>query len=195
MKNTKTVKLLAGVAIAALALTGCAASENSTEQAESSEVGQSTEGATEGTAGLGTIIDVAAEAGTFNTLAAALNAGGLVEVLRDFGPYTVFAPTDEAFASLPEGVLDALLLPENIAVLQSILTYHMVSGAVLAADVTTGEVITFEGSPIAIDTSAGLVLNGSVNVTGADVMASNGVIHVIDSVLLPPGVDLSSLQG
>jgi uncharacterized surface protein with fasciclin (FAS1) repeats len=195
MKNAKTVKILAGIAIAALALTGCASTEESAEQIDSSEVEQSNEGGTEGTEGLGTIIDVAAGAGTFNTLAAALTAGGLVEVLQDFGPYTVFAPTDEAFASLPEGVLDALLLPENIAVLQSILTYHIVSGTVLAEDVTTGEVTTFEGSPIAVDTSAGVVLNGTVNVTATDVMASNGVIHVIDSVLLPPGVDLASLQG
>jgi uncharacterized surface protein with fasciclin (FAS1) repeats len=119
----------------------------------------------------------------------------LVETLQGEGPFTVFAPTDEAFAALPDGLLEALLLPENVDVLTSILTYHVVSGAVFAADVTTGDVATLEGSNIAIDTADGVVLNGSATVTAADVEASNGVIHVIDAVILPPGLDVTALLG
>jgi uncharacterized surface protein with fasciclin (FAS1) repeats len=96
---------------------------------------------------------------------------------------------------LPEGVLDALLLPENLETLQAILTYHAVSGAVYAADVTTGDVPTVEGSAISIDTTEGVVLNGTANVTATDIEASNGVIHVIDTVILPPGVDVTALLG
>jgi len=196
MKKAKTITVLAGVAIAALALTGCAPAEEAVEPVETSEVEETpTEEATEEAATPGTIVDVAVGAGTFNTLAAALTAAGLVETLQGDGPFTVFAPTDDAFAALPEGLLDALLLPENVGVLQAILTYHVVSGTVLAADVTTGDVPTVEGSSIAVDTSMGVVLNGTSNVTATDIMASNGVIHVIDAVLLPPGVDPADLLG
>ena len=200
MRKAKTMTVLAGVAIAALALTGCApAEDNSTapvETAAPAETSETEESQTEGTTeGPGNIVDVAVGAGTFNTLAAALTAAGLVETLQGDGPFTVFAPTDDAFAALPEGLLDALLLPENLAVLQSILTYHVVSGTVLAADVTTGDVPTVEGSTIAVDTSMGVVLNGTANVTATDIMASNGVIHVIDAVILPPGVDPADLLG
>jgi uncharacterized surface protein with fasciclin (FAS1) repeats len=196
MKKAKTMTVLAGVAIAALALTGCAPAEEAVEPVETSEVEETpTEEATGEAATPGTIVDVAVGAGTFNTLAAALTAAGLVETLQGDGPFTVFAPTDDAFAALPEGLLDALLLPENVGVLQAILTYHVVSGTVLAADVTTGDVPTVEGSSIAVDTSMGVVLNGTSNVTATDIMASNGVIHVIDAVLLPPGVDPADLLG
>lgn len=186
---------LAGVAIAALALTGCApADEETATPAETSTVDETpTEEATMETPG--NIIDVAVGAGTFTTLAAALTAADLVTTLQGDGPFTVFAPTDEAFAALPAGLLDALLLPENIGVLQSILTYHVVSGTVLAADVTTGDVPTVEGSNISVDTSMGVVLNGTANVTATDIMASNGVIHVIDAVILPPGLDVTPLLG
>jgi uncharacterized surface protein with fasciclin (FAS1) repeats len=196
MKKAKTMTVLAGVAIAALALTGCAPAEEAVEPVETSEVEETpTEEATEEAATPGTIVDVAVGAGTFNTLAAALTAAGLVETLQGDGPFTVFAPTDDAFAALPEGLLEALLLPENVGVLQAILTYHVVSGTVLAADVTTGDVPTVEGSSIAVDTSMGVVLNGTSNVTATDILASNGVIHVIDAVLLPPGVDPADLLG
>jgi uncharacterized surface protein with fasciclin (FAS1) repeats len=104
----------------------------------------------------------------------------------------VFAPTDEAFAALPEGVLDALLLPENQDVLVKILTYHVVSGAVTSDMVTPGDVATVEGQTIALDTADGVTVNGA-NVIAADVLASNGVIHVIDAVILPPDVDPSAL--
>lgn len=190
--------VLAGLAIAALTLTGCAAAEE--EVAEPVEETIVEEAPMEETPevtdeGPGTIVDVAVEAGTFTTLAAALEAAGLVETLQGEGPFTVFAPTDDAFAALPEGVLDALLLPENLETLQSILTYHVVSGAVYAADVTTGDVPTVEGSAISVDTAEGVVLNGSAVVTATDIEASNGVIHVIDAVILPPGVDVTALLG
>ena len=195
---------LAGVAVAALVLTGCAATEEttpSTDTTEESQVdeSQADEATTDETTteeeveGPGTIVDVAVGAGTFTTLAAALDAADLVTTLESEGPFTVFAPTDDAFAALPEGLLDALLLPENVETLQSILTYHVVSGEVFAADVTTGDVPTVEGSAISVDTSEGVVLNGSANVTATDIEASNGVIHVIDAVILPPGVDPAEL--
>lgn len=200
MRKAKTMAVLAGAAIAALALTGCAPAEESStapvETAAPAETSEAEESQTEGTTeSPGNIVDVAVGAGSFNTLAAALTAAGLVETLQGDGPFTVFAPTDDAFAALPEGLLDALLLPENLTVLQSILTYHVVSGTVLAADVTTGDVPTVEGSTIAVDTSMGVVLNGTANVTATDIMASNGVIHVIDAVILPPGVDPADLLG
>ena len=130
--------------------------------------------------------------GNFSTLVAAVTAADLVETLSGTGPFTVFAPTDEAFAALPAGVLDALLLPENKAVLAQILTYHVVSGTVMAADVTDGDVATVEGSNIKLSTASGVTVNGAT-VVAADVMASNGVIHAIDAVILPPGVDVAKL--
>lgn len=178
--------VLAGIVLAAVALTGCAAAEETPVEDESSMVEETP---------AGNIVDVAVAAGSFTTLAAALEAADLVTTLQGDGPFTVFAPTDEAFANLPEGVLEALLLPENIDILKSILTYHVVSGQVMAADVTTGDVATVEGSNIAFDISNGVVLNGSATVTTADVAASNGVIHIIDAVILPPNVDVAALLG
>jgi uncharacterized surface protein with fasciclin (FAS1) repeats len=133
---------------------------------------------------LGTIVDIAAGNDDFSTLVAAVVAAGLAETLSSEGPFTVFAPTDAAFAALPDGVLEALLLPENIDILISILTYHVVSGTVLAADVVDGDVTTVEGSALTLDTAAGVTVNGA-NVVAADIIASNGVIHVIDAVILP----------
>jgi len=138
----------------------------------------------------GTIVDVAVGAGSFSTLVAAVTAADLVETLSGEGPFTVFAPTDDAFAALPAGVLDALLLPENKALLVQILTYHVVSGMVMAADVTDGDVATVEGQSVTLSTMNGVTVNGAMVVT-ADVAASNGVIHAIDAVILPPGVDVS----
>jgi uncharacterized surface protein with fasciclin (FAS1) repeats len=187
--------LLAGLAIAALTISGCAATEEVVEIEETAieEAPAVTEPEPE--AGPGDIIEVALAAGSFGTLAAALTAADLVGTLQGPGPFTVFAPTDAAFDALPEGVLEALLLEENRDVLISILTYHVVAGQVLAADVTTGDVTSLETSAISIDTADGVVLNGSATVTTADVLASNGVIHVIDAVILPPGFDLEALLG
>ena len=129
----------------------------------------------------GDIVDVAVNAGTFNTLVAAVQAAGLEETLRGPGPFTVFAPTDDAFDSLPEGTVESLLLPENQDQLVSILTYHVVSGEVRSSDLlTTSSATTVNGQ----DATFGLRV-GDANVTAADIEASNGVIHVIDRVLLP----------
>ena len=129
------------------------------------------------------IVDTAVSAGSFTTLVAAVQAAGLVDTLKGAGPFTVFAPTDEAFAKLPEGTVEALL--NDIPKLTKILTYHVVSGKVMAADVVNlKSAKTVEGSEVKIDASNGVKINGST-VTTADVAADNGVIHIIDSVLLP----------
>jgi uncharacterized surface protein with fasciclin (FAS1) repeats len=141
---------------------------------------------------VGTIVEVAAGNPDFSTLVAAVDAAGLVETLNGEGPFTVFAPTNEAVAALPAGVLDALLLPENKDALVKILTYHVVPGTVMAADVTAGDVATVEGQNITLATDGGVTVNGAA-VLQADVVASNGVIHVIDAVLLPPDVDAAAL--
>lgn len=142
---------------------------------------------------LGDIVAVATGAGSFSTLLAAVTAAGLVETLQGDGPFTVFAPNDEAFAALPEGLVAALLKEENHDTLVKVLTYHVISGKVLAADVVAGDCPTVEGSSIEIAVGDKVVLNKTTHVIGTDVMASNGVIHVIDSVLLPEGVDAAAL--
>ena len=132
------------------------------------------------------IIDTAVAAGNFKTLAAALTAAGLVDTLKGTGPFTVFAPTDEAFAKLPAGTVEALL--KDVPKLKSILTYHVVSGKVMAADVMNMDgktAKTVNGADLKIGTQGGVKLNGSVNVTKTDIDCSNGVIHVVDSVLMP----------
>jgi len=129
------------------------------------------------------IVDTAVAAGSFKTLATALKAAGLIDTLKGPGPFTVFAPTDEAFAKIPKADLDALLADK--AKLTKVLTYHVVAGKVMAADVMKiKEAKTVEGQMVKIDTSNGVKINGA-NVVKADVEASNGVIHVIDSVILP----------
>jgi uncharacterized surface protein with fasciclin (FAS1) repeats len=133
------------------------------------------------------IVDTAVAAGQFKTLAAALGAAGLVDTLKGKGPFTVFAPTDAAFAKLPAGTVDTLLKPENKAKLTAILTYHVVAGKVMAADVVKlKEAKTVNGAMLAIKVDGGAVMINGAKVTTADIAASNGVIHVIDSVLLPP---------
>ncbi len=133
------------------------------------------------------IVDVAIGAGTFNTLVAAVQAADLVDALKGEGPLTVFAPTDEAFAALPEGTVESLLLPENKELLTSILLYHVVSGSVMAADVVElDSATTLNGDSIAISVSDSGVMINDANVVQADVAASNGVIHIVDAVLLPP---------
>ena len=143
-------------------------------------------------ASAGTIVDVASANSDFSTLVAAVKAAGLVETLSGDGPFTVFAPTNEAFEALPEGLLDKLLEPENKAVLTQILTYHVVSGKVMAADVKAGTVETVQGSELTLATDDGVSVN-KAKVTATDVEASNGVIHVIDAVLVPSGVDVGKL--
>lgn len=128
------------------------------------------------------IVDTAVAAGSFKTLAAALQAAGLVDTLKGPGPFTVFAPTDEAFAKIPKADLDALL--KDKAKLTAVLTYHVVPGKVMAKDVKAGSVKTVQGGMLTLGTTGGVTVNNAKVVT-ADVVASNGVIHVIDSVVLP----------
>jgi uncharacterized surface protein with fasciclin (FAS1) repeats len=134
----------------------------------------------------GTIVDVAVGAGSFTTLVAAVKAAGLAETLSGKGPFTVFAPTDAAFAKLPAGTVDSLLKPENKDKLRAILLYHVVSGDVKAADLTDGESVkTVGGGTLTIHIASGAVTVNDADVVKADIPASNGVIHVIDTVLLP----------
>ncbi|MBF9045535.1 fasciclin domain-containing protein [Rhodobacterales bacterium LSUCC0031] len=132
------------------------------------------------------IVETAIEAGGFTTLVAAVAAADLVETLSGEGPFTVFAPTDEAFAALPAGTVESLLLPENRDQLIAILTYHVVPGAVMSTDLTDGmTAVTVQGAEITIDLDNGVMVNDA-NVVSADIAATNGVIHVIDKVIMPP---------
>ena len=163
MPITKSIARIAGmVAVVVLASTGVRASDSD-------------------------IVDTAVSAGSFKTLVAAVKAAGLVDTLKGKGPFTVFAPTDAAFAKLPEGTVETLLKPENKGKLVSILTYHVLPGKVGASDIAGKKlsVATVEGSMIAVDATKGVKINGA-NVVTADVAASNGIIHVIDTVIMPP---------
>ena len=137
-----------------------------------------------------TIVDVAASNPNFSTLVSAVEAAGLAETLAGEGPFTVFAPTNDTFAKLPAGTVESLLQPANKDQLTGILTYHVVPGEVMAADVTAGDVTTVNGAPFTVATDGGVVITdgqgGTANVVQTDIVASNGVIHVIDAVLLPP---------
>ncbi len=179
-------KVIALALVASISFAAC----GSDDEAETEET--VTEETVAEAAAAGDIVAVASSTEGFSTLVAALSAAGLVETLQGAGPFTVFAPSDAAFAALPAGLLEKLLLPENVAVLTSILTYHVVSGMVMSADIMAGDVPTVEGSTVALDTAYGVTVNGAT-VTTADVAASNGVIHVIDAVMVPPTVDLSKL--
>ncbi len=132
------------------------------------------------------IVDTAVEAGQFKTLVAAVQAADLVETLKGDGPFTVFAPTDEAFAKLPEGTVDDLLKPENKDQLIAILTYHVVPGKIMSGDIAgkTADVETVQGSTLAVDAMDGVKVD-TATVISADIETSNGVIHVIDTVVLP----------
>lgn len=181
---------------AALTLSACSSSSDEASNAETSAAVE--ESAIEeaddmvGEASVGTIVDVASANPDFSTLVAAIGAAGLVETLNGEGPFTVFAPTNEAFAALPPGVLDALLLPENKDALTKILTYHVVPGSVMSADITDGDVVTVEGQSVTISTADGVTVNGATVVT-ADIVTDNGVIHVVDAVLVPADVDVAAL--
>jgi uncharacterized surface protein with fasciclin (FAS1) repeats len=131
------------------------------------------------------IVAVASSAGSFNTLVAAVKAAGLVETLQGAGPFTVFAPTDEAFAKLPKGTVEDLLKPENKSKLVSILTYHVVPGKIMAADVKTMKAKTVNGQELEVKAGARGVTIDNAKIIKTDIAASNGVIHVIDTVVLP----------
>lgn len=128
------------------------------------------------------IVDTAVGAGSFKTLATALTAAGLIDTLKGAGPFTVFAPTDAAFAKIPKADLDALL--KDKAKLTTVLTYHVVAGKVMAADVKAGKIKTVQGSEMTVSTTGGVMVDGA-KVSATDIVADNGVIHVIDSVIMP----------
>ena len=146
-----------------------------------------THGGTATAPALHDLVDTAVAAGSFGTLVAAVTAADLGATLKGPGPFTVFAPTDAAFAALPAGTIDELLKPENKAKLAAILTYHVVSGKVMAADIAgkAMQVTTVQGGELAVDATSGVRVNGA-SVVSADIEATNGVIHVVDAVLLPP---------
>ena len=133
------------------------------------------------------IVDTAVKAGSFKTLVAAVKAADLVKTLKSEGPFTVFAPTDEAFAKLPKGTLDSLLKPENKKKLQDILTYHVIAAKVPAAKVASGKVKMVNGKNIKVKVASGKVTVNKANVIKTDIMTSNGIIHVIDKVIIPKG--------
>ncbi len=199
MRKSST-RLAAVAAVAGLVvLSACGSDSNDADEAaETTEAPVATEGEdmTETTDDMadepGTIVDVAVAAGSFETLVAAVTAADLVETLSGEGPFTVFAPTDDAFAALPEGLVDCLLLEENVDALTAILTYHVVAGEVMSTDLTDGPVATVQGEDITVDLTDGVILNETVTVAAADVDASNGVIHVIDGVLVPPSIDVAA---
>ena len=180
-------------AFLAVALMGCGGA-TANDSSESMTAGESTgtevtvinEAYEEGQpASASDILSTAAAAGNFQTLISAVDAAGLRETLSGPGPFTVFAPTDEAFAALPEGAIANLLLPENREQLTAVLTYHVASGRVTSADVAgMGSVPSLQGGQLAVDTSQGVKIN-QANVIQADIEASNGVIHAIDAVLMP----------
>lgn len=145
---------------------------------------------TQANAGEETVVDLVQQSNSFSTLEQAIQAAELEDVLSTEGPYTVFAPTDEAFAALPPETLDQLLQPENQDALRQILTYHVVPGSITSPSVTPGELSTVEGSSLVVDNAAGEVLVDGARVVEPDIIASNGVVHAIDQVLLPPGLQL-----
>ena len=175
-----------GTSILTVAVVGAAIAINSPIQAETKKPTEKPPAAM--SAKTMTIVDVASGNKSFSTLVTAVKAAGLVETLSGKGPFTLFAPTDEAFAALPKDTLASLLKPENKAKLTKVLTYHVVAGKVMAKDVKAGSVKTVESSPVTINITGGKVMINEANVTQTDIKASNGVIHVIDKVILPPNL-------
>ena len=203
MKKSRLAAVAALALASGLVLTACsssdddtaaepAASEAAAVEADADDMAEDAEMADEAPASAGTIVDIAAGTDGFATLVAAADAAGLIETLSGEGPFTVFAPTDDAFAALPEGLVDALLLPGNKDVLTKILTYHVVPGTVMAADIVDGDVATVEGQTVTLSTMDGVKVNDAT-VIQADIVADNGVVHVIDAVIVPADVDPAAL--
>jgi uncharacterized surface protein with fasciclin (FAS1) repeats len=193
-KKTRLTGFVAVVAAAGLTISACSSSE---AEPTSGSTAPTTTAMTDDAPQNGvpaaeeTIVDVAAGNPDFSTLVTAVEAADLAETLSGDGPYTVFAPTDAAFEQLPSGTLDTLLEPANQEQLAGVLTYHVVPGTVMAADVEPGSVTTVNGAPFTVSADGGTVTltdarGGTANVVQTDIVASNGVIHVIDAVLLPP---------
>jgi transforming growth factor-beta-induced protein len=176
--------------LAPFLLLAAACSSTPAAETASGDTAGGAEKASSPDAGSADIVDTAVAAGSFKTLAAALQAAGLVDTLKGDGPFTVFAPTDEAFAKLPKGAVDDLLKPENKEKLVAVLTYHVVSGKVMAADVAgmNGKSAkTVQGSELKIKVEGSNVSVDNANVVKTDIECKNGVIHVIDTVVMPPG--------
>jgi uncharacterized surface protein with fasciclin (FAS1) repeats len=183
------------VTIAAVSLSACGSSDTASSETSAATMPSATSApaaSSSAPAAAGTIVEVASANPDFSTLVAAVKAAGLVETLNGAGPFTVFAPTNEAFEALPAGLLDKLLLPANKESLTKILTYHVIPAQVMAADVKAGKVKTVEGSEITLATDGGVTVD-KATVTATDVAASNGVIHVIDQVLVPADVKVDEL--
>ena len=193
--KSKLIAVLAATSVLAL---GACSSDNTEMTPETTMATTVAPGTTDTTApettaaALGSVVEVAAASGSFSTLVAAIQVSGLAGTLSEGGPFTVFAPSEEAFAALPAGLLEKLLKPENKTVLAQILTYHVVSGKVLSSDVKDGAVASVEGSELTFSTTGGVMVNDAKVIT-PDVQASNGVIHVIDKVLVPAGIDIAAL--
>ncbi len=174
MTTLKALKLIVATT-AIIALAGCSTMKDKMSKAKMMDAAPAAD-----------IVDTAVAAGSFNTLVAAVQAAGLVDTLKGEGPFTVFAPTDEAFAALPAGTVESLLEPANKDKLAAILTYHVIPGKVMSGDIAgkTMDATTVNGQTIAINATDGVMINNAT-VTSADIDTSNGVIHVIDTVLLP----------
>jgi uncharacterized surface protein with fasciclin (FAS1) repeats len=179
-------KTIAALAVAGIALTACGSSAKKADTTATTKKGAATTPAP--AAAEKDIVDTAVAAGSFKTLASLLTAAGLVDTLKGPGPFTVFAPTDEAFAKVDAATLAKL--SANPAALKQVLTYHVVAGKVMAADVKTGNVKMVSGNEAKLTAEGGKVMIDKANVTKADIVAKNGVIHVIDSVILPADLKL-----
>ena len=184
----KRSSVLALLAAGSLVLAACG------DDTDTSMEPDTTEAAAEGGDEAGDIVAVATAAGSFSTLAAALEAAGLVETLQGEGPFTVFAPTDAAFAALPEGLVDALLKPENVEILKDILLFHVISGSTVTSDmVAAGDVEMASGDTATIVVDGSTITIAGAPISSVDVAASNGVIHVLDAVMVPADVDVTAL--
>lgn len=186
-----THRKIAALGLAGLLVLAACGDDEDDATATTAAAAETTTAVTDEPAAAGDIVAVASAAPDFSTLVAAVQAAGLVETLQGPGPFTVFAPTNDAFAALPAGLVDALLLPENKETLTKILTYHVVAGKVMAADLSDGQVVeTVNGESLTVNIDGDMVTltdaaGNTVNVTATDIEGSNGVIHVIDGVLLP----------
>lgn len=199
MKRTSTRLIAIGTIAGLLALSACGSDSNddsstttpAVETEATSEVMDDDTMTSDVAAEAGDIVETAIAAGQFGTLVAAVGAADLVETLQSAGPFTVLAPTDDAFAALPDGLVDCLLLPENKESLASILKYHVIEGAVMSGDLADGDVPTVQGENVTVDLTDGVKFNNAT-VIQADVTASNGVVHAIDAVLVPPTIDVEA---
>jgi uncharacterized surface protein with fasciclin (FAS1) repeats len=178
----------AALAVASLALAACGSDDDTSAPETTAAADTAAPAETTAAMAEADIVDTAVAAGSFTTLATALEAAGLVDTLKGEGPFTVFAPTDEAFAAVPAETLEALLA--DTEALTQVLTYHVIAGEVPAAAVEPGTVTMVSGDEAEISVTDGQVMINEANVVATDVMASNGVIHVIDAVILPPGLEI-----